>query len=234
MSIDVFIYSEKKMPKNYSLLTACGYFEDGDEYMLDNDDGLVFVSCSEIKEELENENMSLEMVEKIREFVPNVKYSINFNFSGNCYDKTIEEADLCIQSLAKELKGAIHDTIGDSVLMPCGSVVYYDFDVDENGENNHESPLVFSDKPFEEYVKGDETALKKANKFRAATIATGVMSLMCFVSMFTFFIVGQAVLGFVFGGLAVPFFVFMIAFNTKDSKYRKLSVAIKVKKRERV
>ena len=207
MSVDLFLYTEKKIPKEHALLLACGYTDeegfDGD-YIYDANGDFVTINC----ETIEDADCFEGLVSKVRELVPAVKYQIHINFGG-ISDKAFDDIIVWTNALSKELNGVL-DT-DDALVCADGRKVYY-----ESYDKNKDVAFRFSDRPFNEpnnnasapnAIAQANTLKPKSTKFQLAISIVAALALVFTLGGAGFWIFEMVVPGFIVFGIGLLFFI---------------------------
>ncbi|MCL2370208.1 MAG: WGR domain-containing protein [Firmicutes bacterium] len=164
MSVDLFLYTEKKLPRKHALLLACGFEEEDGEYTFDTEQDLVSISCESIDEA----DCFEDTLTAVKKLVPTVKYQIHINFAGGLSDKVFNDASVYTMALIKELNGVL-DTDGTLEAFD-GRKTYYKVE-------NYE--IKFSDKPFGEQFNIDSQ--KMLRKSKILSLLAAIIGVLCLV-----------------------------------------------------
>jgi len=183
MSVDLFLYTEKKLPKQHSLLLACGYTEEDGDYTYDKGDALVTISVVPIAEA----DCFDEILDKVKELVPTINYILEINFAGDVPDSVYTDFETWAKALMKELNGVL-DTDGHLVDANDRRI----YSKVENGE------FKFSDKPFLSQSNIDAQKLfRKSRILSWLGVIFGVMCLVPVIVAIVFWSLDNGLWGFI-------------------------------------
>jgi len=209
MSVDLFLYTEKKLPRKHALLLSYGFEDNDGEYTFDTEQDLVSISCEPIDEA----DCFEDTLNAVKKLVSTVKYQIAINFAGGLSDKVFNDAEVYTKALIKELNGVL-DT--DEYL------------VDANNKKIYNTPKGYVDEPPAVQAKNispqanmlNKEALKKWKQLNIIAVIIGVLSLGAFMTGAGLFIVESIVPGIIVFLSGIPLFVVMLVVSSKSSKYK--------------
>ena len=118
MSIDIYLYTEKKLSKEHPLLRSYGFCQGDWGYSLDTGKTLVDIECLPIGDA----DCEPDFLLKLKRALPNAKYQIMINISGNYDDdKIFSDLKSYGDALMLELDGVLYDE--NEFICPKASVV---------------------------------------------------------------------------------------------------------------